>query len=117
MDFENLLFVIPLLCGAVFLLAGLILHRFPPKNINALYGYRTPASMKSQERWDFAQQFSARQLINFGLALMAASCLGLIIETTTTTGLVFGLGIMIVGVVLMILRIEKEIKKRFESQP
>src|SRR6056297_3542787 len=95
MNFENPLFMIPLLCGAVFVFAGLILHRFPPKKINGLYGYRTPASMKSQERWDFAQQFSARQLIYLGLALMAASCLGLIIKTTTTLGLIFGLGIMI----------------------
>jgi len=60
---ENPLFIIPILTGFIFSAAGLIMFKYPPKIINSLYGYRTLISMKSQERWDFAQRYSAQKLI------------------------------------------------------
>ena len=60
----NPLFLILTLSGGIFLLAGYIQFRFPPKKINHLYGYRTSTSMRSQECWDFAQTFSAKN-VNF----------------------------------------------------
>lgn len=39
--------------GAVFL-------RWPPKEINGAYGYRTARSMASQEAWDFAHAYFGR---------------------------------------------------------
>ena len=40
---------------------------FPPKKINGHYGYRTKASMKSQEAWDVAQKCSAKMMLVFGI--------------------------------------------------
>lgn len=37
-----------------------LFYRFPPKEINALYGYRTKQSSKSQRHWDFAQRFFSK---------------------------------------------------------
>ena len=43
--FENPLVNITFLCGFLFIIAGYILLKFPPKNINSLYGYRTSSGI------------------------------------------------------------------------
>ena len=58
------------LCGLVFCVVALILYKFPPKKINHLYGYRTAKSMSSQERWDFAQKYSALRMLESGIVLL-----------------------------------------------
>ncbi len=72
---ENML-IMPLLVGLVFVIASIITHRFPPRKINYLYGYRTGNSMKSQDRWDFAQKYSSRRMHEAGFALIAVSFAG-----------------------------------------
>ncbi|PWB20041.1 hypothetical protein DCO46_20845 [Flavobacterium sp. HTF] len=47
------------------LLIMIIFRIFPPKNINALYGYRSTSSMKNKTNWDFAQKYSANLFIAF----------------------------------------------------
>jgi len=113
------LLVVPLLSGAIFILAGLVMFVFPPKRINGLYGYRTSSSMKSQERWDFAQKYSPIEMMKFGGILMITSFLGLIIEPNGNTPTIIGLGLMIAMIVVLVVRVEKTIKKRFpkESHP
>jgi len=113
------LLVVPLLSGAIFILAGLVMFVFPPKRINGLYGYRTSSSMKSQERWDFAQKHSPIEMMKFGGILMITSFLGLIIEPNGNTPTIIGLGLMIAMIVVLVVRVEKTIKKRFpkESHP
>ena len=54
-----------LLVGIVFILAGSIMYVFPPKKINSFYGYRTASSMQSQQKWNFAQTYSAKLTILF----------------------------------------------------
>lgn len=65
----------PQLIGAIFLLVGYIQKKYPPKKINSLYGYRMPSSMKSQERWDEANRFSAIYIIKVGTILIVAGFL------------------------------------------
>ena len=50
---------------------GLLWKKHPPKDINAVYGYRTSRSCKSQEAWDFAHQVIGRLWRRGGLALLA----------------------------------------------
>lgn len=40
--------------GLVLIIAWLT-KRFPPQDINALYGYRTPLAMKNEANWRYAQ--------------------------------------------------------------
>ena len=68
---------LPLLTGLIFIIAGFIMFRFPPKKINMFYGYRTISSMKSQERWDFSQLYSAKKLIYFGFVMLPFAVLGI----------------------------------------
>ncbi len=62
-------FVIALLDGIVYVIAGIISAKWPPKDINGWYGYRTPRSMKSPEAWEFAQPYSARSMSMWGYVL------------------------------------------------
>ena len=68
--------------GLIFLLAGVIQQRFPPKKINHLYGYRTATSMKSQESWNFAQQYSAKKMMEMGTFITALGFLSWIKKKT-----------------------------------
>ncbi|MDT0293800.1 SdpI family protein [Mesonia ostreae] len=62
--------------GVVFILLGWVLYKYPPKEINSLYGYRTSKSMKSQEAWDFAQQYSGKLMVKTGAFLLVVGVLG-----------------------------------------
>ena len=81
--------------------------RFPPKEINSIYGYRTKASMRNQKSWNFAQKQSSKLMIDiscyqiiFGLASMV---LNLLIENS----ILFGLIITILNPLIVIIKIEK----------
>ena len=71
----NPLVLILCISGLIFLLAGFIQQRFPPKKINHLYGYHTSNSMKSQESWDFAQEYSAKKMMKMGAYITTLSLL------------------------------------------
>ncbi|MES2274465.1 MAG: SdpI family protein [Bacteroidota bacterium] len=62
----------PQLIGMVFLLVGFIQKKFPPKKINNLYGYRSPAAQKNQQTWDEANRYSAIRMIKTGAFLVLA---------------------------------------------
>ena len=49
------------------LLLFLIFKAFPPKKINALYGYRTQRSMANQNVWEVANTFSMQVMIKVSL--------------------------------------------------
>ena len=63
------------LLGVIFLLAGLIQKRCPPKEINSLYGYRTTRSMKDQQHWDEGNKYSKQFMLNCGWVLLVAGIL------------------------------------------
>ncbi|RYE20310.1 MAG: SdpI family protein [Sphingobacteriales bacterium] len=66
MDAEHWL-IGPQLIGIIFLVIGFIQKRFPPKSINAFYGYRMPSSMKNQQTWDVANRYSALFMVKSGI--------------------------------------------------
>ena len=112
---ENPLFNITFFGGLIFILAGFVQFQFPPKKINSLYGYRTISSMKSQDRWDFAQKFSAKELLKLGGLLTASSLLVLITNFNNSINLIIGLCFMILMVIVLLIRVESAIKKKFRN--
>ena len=110
---ENPIFNITFFGGLIFILAGVVQFQFPPKKINSLYGYRTSSSMKSQERWDFAQKFSAKELMKLGGFLAASSLLVLITNFNNSISLIIGLCLMISMVIILFFRVESAIKTKF----
>ena len=112
----NLLALILSSGGLIFLLAGYIQHRFPPKKINHLYGYRTSTSMKSQESWDFAQQYSAKKMMQIGTYITALGLLSWIINLQLLWSVGIALTIVTIGPLIMLFKVESELKKRFPKK-
>ncbi len=114
--FENPFFILPALTGMIFVIVGFIMYKFPPKEKNALYGYRTTSSMKSKERWVFAQEYSSLEMIKAGVILSLSGVLGLIFNPGGKTGMFLGLGLLILMVVILFIRVERAIKNTFEKE-
>jgi len=108
--------VILLLTGACFSLAGYITKRFPPKKINHLYGYRTKTSMRNQEVWDFAQRYSADEMIKLGLVMLVLAAGAWLTEIQFTGDIFVAIALTVVFPLVMLFQIETELKKRFPKE-
>lgn len=107
--------IVSLLTGIIFMLVGIIMMKYPPKEINHFYGYRMPSVMKSQERWDYAQKFSAVKSFQLGVLLFAFSFLTPLIGISQELSCILGICVMILGCAYMVFVIEKAIKKNFPN--
>lgn len=113
MDFLNPIFIVLGPCGLIFVIVGWIMYKYPPREINGLYGYRTFNSMRNLERWTFAQIYSARLMMILGVIYAILSIPSLFIDLSTTVAMIIGLGILILGCVLLLIRTERAINQRF----
>jgi len=116
-EFITETFFVSLLCGIIFLIMAAIMHYFPPKEINHLYGYRTPASMKTQERWDFAQRFSTRQMVRGALVTIILSVLGYFIPIAVGIKISIGFVLIVLLAVYLFISTERAIKEQFNDMP
>ncbi len=116
LDWENALIMLPILVGGIFIIAGIIMFLFPPKKINNLYGYRTPSSMKNQERWDFAQSYSSKLMIKIGVIYFSTFILGFFLKPNSLLGIVLTLILFIALVVILFIKTEKAIKSKFSNK-
>lgn len=114
--FENPLVNITFLCGFLFIIAGYILLKFLPKNINSLYGYRTSSSMENQEKWDFAQNYSSKEMMKMGGFLLLSILLHFLTDFDNLTNMNIGLALLILSVIILFLRVEKAIKIKFKGK-
>lgn len=109
------IFQIPFACGCFFLLAAAAMHLIPPKKINYLYGYRTPASMASPERWEFAQTYSTRQMVKGALVMMLFSLVGIAFPDTEALHVTIGIVLLLACAAYIFIATERGIKKRFPA--
>ena len=65
--------ILPLGIGVVFYFSGWYMQKKPAPDRNAPYGFKTPGSLKSQKHWDFAQQFGAKKIRFWSIAMMFTS--------------------------------------------
>ncbi|WDF45495.1 SdpI family protein [Chryseobacterium sp. KACC 21268] len=105
---------VPILVGAVFLFAGILMFVFPPKKINYLYGYRTSSSMKNIDRWNFAQKLSSRIMMIGGVILIVTGILGLLFFKSEEV-IINTIGIVetILLTIILLLKTELDLKKKF----
>lgn len=109
----NSILLIPFSTGFVFIIAGFVLFKYPPKNINVLYGYRTNASMKSQEHWDFSQIYAGKQMMKLGAILVLLSFVGLVFGPDSGDHSMVGLLLLIGACGSLITSVQRAIKDRF----
>ena len=105
-----------LLTGGCFSLAGYITKRFPPKKINHLYGYRTKTSMRNQEVWDFAQLYSASEMIKLGIIMLILAGFAWFAEVQFKGDIFVAIGLTVIFPLVMLFQIETELKKRFPKE-
>lgn len=111
--FDNALILVPLSTGIIFIIAGFIMLKFPPKEINSLYGYHTTSSMKSKERWIFAQHYSSKKMIITGVLLACSSSLGTVFDFGQNINTILGLSLMFMSIIVLIWRVETAIATKF----
>lgn len=109
--FLNYVYQLPIMIGSLYVIISLITIVFPPKKINSWYGYRTPASMKSEEKWNFAQKYSSYLMLKTGFILLLISFLKTILNNNFEG--VINLTILFVSVVIVFFKTEKAIKRNF----
>ncbi|WP_316634939.1 SdpI family protein [uncultured Flavobacterium sp.] len=109
MHFTLILFTL----GIVFIFVGLAEYIFPPKNRNQK-GYRTKNSLRSQERWDFAQKYSAKMIMISAICLIIISFVGLYFAFTDTGGFIISLTVIVFFIFFIRQKTEKAIKNKFD---
>ncbi|MEC5394348.1 SdpI family protein [Bergeyella sp. RCAD1439] len=114
MNFENPLFLLPVLVGPIFMVSGLLLLKFPPKKINSLYGYRSKSAMKDLERWRFAQRYAGKVTTWSGLAYTSTSLVGAYTEGHEIICLAVALGLLIALCGSIFYLTERKLKERFK---
>ena len=83
----------------------------PPKEINGLYGYRTPRAMKNQKIWEYAQVYSAKVMMKYGGYFLLLCLPGYFMDIAPEIATGLGLLILLIGVALMIFQVEGQLKK------
>ena len=102
-----------LITGIVFSLLGWAFYQNPPAEINGWVGYRTKSCMKSQERWNFAQKYSAKQMSLCGTLMVVLSLLSYFIPVDTEYKQIGGLVLLVLSALYMIVLTEIALKKKF----
>lgn len=97
--------------GLLFILS-IIFYFFPPKKINALYGYRTNKSMLNENIWQFANSFCSKQMliysaISFVFALILVY-LNPVVSWQPMT-------LMILSLAVAIIKTEQALTKNFDK--
>lgn len=110
MSFDSPLFTMSLLVGSIFIIAGFILYKFPPKSINELYGYRTKNSMRNIERWKFAQTYSARLMMYLGAVYLLLAIPAAFISIDKSIALAIGLALLLLLCAVLFIKVEKALK-------
>lgn len=94
--------------------------RKAPKEINAVFGYRTTMSMKNRDTWEFAHKYCGRLWVRCGYVLLPLSVLPLLLalgRDVDTVGTVGGFicFLQLVPLIGSILPTERALKRTFDK--
>jgi uncharacterized membrane protein len=105
-----------ILIALVLSFLGVLFYFFQPKNINAIYGYRTTRSMLSEFTWKAANRLSSIILMWSGIVIIIIHVLFIIIlpELVKLRVIIF-LFNLVFSFVLNLLLVEKHLKKHFDQ--
>lgn len=115
-----LLEVCNILIPTIMLVAGYMMWKHCPKEINWVYGYRTSRSMKNMDTWRFAHEFCGRLWWRLGWILLIPSIVVLIPfiysseEVIGTVGFVVMI-IQCIALIVSIFPTEIALKKNFDE--
>ncbi len=103
--------ILSIIISVLILLIPVFFMYRPSKEINGLYGYRTPRSMENKKNWDMAQRYFPKVLFKFSL-LSVISLVLLSFFHDLSVSLALALGIWSIGAFITILLTEMHLKNQ-----
>lgn len=120
MGFWIFMLVIDLLIPLTMIGFGRLFLTKIPKDINALFGYRTSMSMKNAETWEFAHKFCGRIWFVGGLVMLPLSIIPLLFfiggdeDTVSAVGSIVAF-VQMIPLIGAIFPTEAALKKNFDK--
>lgn len=101
--------------GPLIFLIGYFFSKYPPKEINSLYGYRTNRSMRNKECWDFANKHSSALMLKYALLTTATQAIG-ILFISEEQALLTGAIVLVSTLIISVFQTEQALKKNFDKE-
>lgn len=110
-----------LLLPITILVIGILIYKFPPKNINGFYGYRTSRSMKNIDTWMFANKHCGKVWFILGCSLIIPTIISHIPFYNSSSDTIFNMCIIVMIIQTMILCFsiiptEVMLRKKFDKE-
>ena len=120
MGFYCFMFVCNMIVPLLMIIAGILMYKKPPKNINGIIGYRTSMSKKNMNTWKFAHEYCGRLWIVIGIALSVVAAVAQIPFAECNDAVIGNMSVVLelVEIAVMIgsiFRVEKALKKKFDN--
>lgn len=125
MFFPNFIYIMffltDLALPLIMLIAGFMLYKHPPKNIDSMVGYRSTRAKKNKDTWLFAHNYCGKLWIKFGMVLLIFTAAGLIQFTKIIEGSIENVSMIVLAIQIIILigtviRVEKELENNFDEK-
>ncbi|MBV7531221.1 SdpI family protein [Chitinophaga sp. sic0106] len=102
--------------GLLFVIMGYLIARFPPKSVNAWYGYRSFLSTRNQEMWEAANKDAAFVSKKVGFVLMLIGiCCALIFDRQSDWFMYITVGTLVAGVLYIVGDTEWMLSNEFDD--
>ncbi len=120
MAFFSSMFVCNLTIPIVMIIAGYMMYKHPPKQINSLVGYRTTMSRLNLDTWKFAQTYCGKLWVYIGCIVLVPTIIVQLFFIKSSVDTISWATIIIETVQLIvmlisILKVEKALKTTFDK--
>lgn len=114
------MFICNLLIPLVMIVAGYLMYKKPPKEINDIIGYRTWRAKKNLETWKFAHNYCGKLWVKLGLILIVPTIIAQIPFVKSSEDIIACVAIVIEIIQLAVLLVsifvaEKALRKTFDN--
>ncbi len=119
MGFWIFMLLMDLLIPVTMVVVGKMFMTKAPKDINAVFGYRTTMSMKNKDTWEFAHKYCGKLWLRCGLVLLPLSIVPLIFVFNKGTDIIGTVGgvvcaVQFIPLIGSIFPTEAALKKTFD---
>lgn len=113
-------FICNLLVPLIMIVAGYMMYKKPPKDINNVFGYRTSMSKKNKDTWEFAHNYCGRLWFKLGIVLFILMVIVQMFFVHSSDNVIGNMTLIVVTVQLVVLLgsimlVEKALKGTFDE--
>lgn len=113
-------FICNLLVPLIMIVAGYMMYKKPPKDINNVFGYRTSMSKKNKDTWEFAHNYCGRLWFKLGIVLFILMVIVQMFFVHSSDNVIGNMTLIVVTVQLVvmlgsIMLVEKALKGTFDE--